>query len=91
MTAVCFVGSGIPVVVPAASRLEIEVARANEGTAVVFDGQGLVSLVAGDRVRLEEHRVKARLVGNPEGSYWRTLLDKMRWAATPGYRERKEP
>jgi len=80
-----------PVVVPAASRLEIEVARANEGTAAVFDGQGLVPLVAGDRVRLEEHRVKARLVGNPEGSYWRTLLDKMRWAATPGYRERKDP
>ena len=80
-----------PVVVPAASRLEIEVARANEGTAVVFDGQGLVPLVAGDRVRLAEHRVKARLVGNPAGSYWRTLLDKMRWAATPGYRERKDP
>jgi NAD+ kinase len=77
-----------PVVVPARSRLEIELTRANEGTAVVFDGQGLVPLAAGDRVRIEEHRVKARLVGNPDGSYWRTLLDKMRWAATPGYRER---
>jgi NAD+ kinase len=80
-----------PVVVPARSRLEIEVARANDGTAAVFDGQGLVPLTAGERVRIEEHRVQARLVGNPDGSYWRTLLDKMRWAATPGYRERNQP
>lgn len=36
---------------------------------------------------LDEQR-RLRLVGNPSSSYWRTLLDKMRWAAPLSYRDR---
>jgi len=79
-----------PVAVPATSRLEFELARGNDGTAAVLDGQVLVPLSVGDRLRIGPHPVRARLVGNPAGSYWRTLLDKMRWAAPPVYRDRTE-
>ncbi|MBL9150321.1 MAG: NAD(+)/NADH kinase [Phycisphaerae bacterium] len=77
-----------PVVVPATIDLSIRVLKANEGTAVVLDGQLTHALHEGDVVRVVRHPVRARLVGNPSISYWRTLLDKMRWAAPPTYRDR---
>ncbi len=77
-----------PIVLPAYAELEIVVVRANEGTALVIDGQLTHGLVPGDVVRVMRHPVRARLVGNPSNSYWNTLLEKMRWAAPPTYRDR---
>lgn len=77
-----------PVVVPASTELSIAVLKANEGTSLVLDGQITHPLSAGCVVRVARHPVRAKLVGNPSISYWRTLLDKMRWAAPPTYRER---
>jgi NAD+ kinase len=77
-----------PIVLPGSAELVITVTRSNEGTALVLDGQVMQLLNVGDIIRLSRHPVRARLVGNPSNSYWNTLLDKMRWAAPPTYRDR---
>lgn len=77
-----------PIVVPASSRLSVRVARANPGTTLVLDGQSAVHLKADQVLRVRRHAHRVRFVGNPSTTYWRTLLDKMRWAAPPSYRDR---
>jgi NAD+ kinase len=75
-----------PIVVPAHSVLAVEVTRANPGTAAVLDGQVSIPLAEGMRVVIRRHARQARLVLNPSTTYWRILLDKLRWAAPPTYR-----
>ena len=77
-----------PFVLSPDAQLRIEVARANEGTSLVLDGQVTVSVKAGQTVHIARHSKKARFVTNPSTTYWRLLLDKMRWAAPPTYRDR---
>jgi len=77
-----------PIVVPSDMGISIEVVRANEGTTLVLDGHVNINLRTGDRVDIARYATKSQLVGNPDGSYWGTLLSKMRWAAPPNYRER---
>ncbi|MCA9294484.1 MAG: NAD(+)/NADH kinase [Phycisphaerales bacterium] len=84
-----------PLVVPTSTRLELILERANAGigpggsldasvgTTLVQDGQVLVPLEHGDRLRITRHPKAVRLVRNPEGSYWRTLMRKMHWATPP--------
>ena len=79
-----------PVVVPGASTIELALDRVNDraglegplgGTSLVLDGQLAVRLHAGQRVLIKQHTRFARFVRNQHGSYWSTLIDKMRWAA----------
>ncbi len=77
-----------PFVLCPSCELRIEVRRANPGTALVLDGQVPVPLEAGQVVQIRRNARMARYVANPSTSYWGTLLDKMRWAAPPNYRDR---
>ena len=77
-----------PFVLCPSCELRIEVRRANPGTALVLDGQVPVPLEAGQVVQIRRNTLMARYVANPSTSYWGTLLDKMRWAAPPNYRDR---
>jgi NAD+ kinase len=77
-----------PFVVCPWCTIRIDIARANPGTSLVLDGQVPVPLDVGQRVILHRHPKKARFVANPSTSYWRILLDRMRWAAPPSYRDR---
>lgn len=77
-----------PIVLSAATRLRVEIRRPNPGTPLVLDGQEQVPLSAGDVVTIDRHERRARFITNPSMSYWRILLDKMRWAAPPSYRDR---
>ncbi|MFO0829196.1 MAG: NAD(+)/NADH kinase [Phycisphaerales bacterium] len=77
-----------PVVVPSSVEVDVHITRANDGTALVLDGQVMHGVGQGDVVRIVRNPVRAKLVGNPSNSYWQTLLDKMRWAAPPTYRDR---
>lgn len=77
-----------PIVLSAATRLRVDIRRPNPGTPLVLDGQEQVPLSAGDVVTIERHERRARFITNPSMSYWRILLDKMRWAAPPSYRDR---
>jgi len=77
-----------PFVVCPWCTLRIDVARANPGTSLVLDGQVPVPLDAGQRIIIHRHPKKARFVANPATTYWRILLERMRWAAPPMYRDR---
>ncbi len=69
-------------------KLQIEVRHANVGTSLVLDGQVPVSVQAGQRITIGRHAKKARFVANPSTAFWGILLEKMRWAAPPTYRDR---
>ncbi len=77
-----------PFVLCPSCELTIQVARANPGTSLVLDGQVPVTLEEGQTVIIHRHARKASFVANPSTSYWRILLDRMRWAAPPSYRDR---
>ncbi|MCA9289641.1 MAG: NAD(+)/NADH kinase [Phycisphaerales bacterium] len=77
-----------PVVLPATAVLEIAITRPNESTSLVLDGQAALTLEIDDTVTIRRTPQHARLVVNPETSYWTILLEKMRWAAPPNYRDR---
>ncbi len=77
-----------PFVLAPECRIRVAVTRANEGTTLVLDGQVTVGLRSGQTVTIGRHPSRARFVGNPSTSYWRILLEKMRWAAPPTYRDR---
>lgn len=84
-----------PVVLDLETTVRIMVDRANDperadapgsGTTLVADGQVFCGLRTGDAVVIRRHERVVRFVRNPHGSYWRTLISKMRWAAPPTLR-----
>lgn len=77
-----------PIVVGTGGDIQVQITRANEGTTLVFDGQTMVAVRQGQRVRVSRHSERARFVANPSSTYWQILLQKMRWAAPPTYRDR---
>jgi NAD+ kinase len=77
-----------PIVVSEQSRFVVHLVRSNEGTTVVLDGQVQRPMDPGMTLRLAPHPKRACFVANPGSTYWRILLDKMRWAAPPTYRDR---
>lgn len=79
-----------PVVVPGSGTIELTLDRVNDqpdldgpagGTCLVLDGQMALRLHAGQKVIIRQHSRHAHFVRNPRSSYWRTLIDKMRWGA----------
>jgi NAD+ kinase len=77
-----------PIVVSADSEVRATLHRVNAGTALVTDGQTSAPLHEGQSVVFKRNGRKVKLVINPATSYWRILLDKLRWAAPPTYRDR---
>lgn len=57
--------------------------RANEGTALVLDGQDSVPLATGQQIQVTKYAKTLSLIHNPELSYWTMLSHKMHWAARP--------
>ncbi len=70
-----------PVVVSADRAIELELLATNPGTSLVLDGQVHHILQTGERIRIARYPKSAKLVRNPAGSYWKTLLTKMGWSA----------
>jgi NAD+ kinase len=77
-----------PIVVGTGGDIEVSIVRANAGTTLVLDGQTMVPAGTGSRVKVSRHKERARFVANPASTYWQILLQKMRWAAPPTYRDR---
>lgn len=86
-----------PIVVGIDGGVDLSIRRANsrraatastpalaDGTTLVLDGQVLWPLGGGERVTIRRHHHAVRLVRNPAVSYWKTLIQKMHWAQTPG-------
>ena len=70
------------------NELQIHLLRTIPGTVLVNDGRVAAKLHQGQVIVIRMHEKKARIVDNPATPYWRILLDKMRWAAPPTYRDR---
>ena len=74
-----------PVVLSSKSNIRIGAVRVNEGTTLFCDGQASTKLVAGDRVVIRRSASDVQLVENPESRQWRSLAEKLNWAASPKY------
>jgi NAD kinase len=59
--------------------------RVNAGTTLFCDGQASTQLCAGDRVVIRRSSHEVLLVENPEAREWRSLAEKLNWAAGPRY------
>lgn len=74
-------------VVPGEGDVVIHIERANPGTTVVLDGQSHWPVSEGDRLRITRHERSVEFVTSRHAPYWQVLIDKMRWAAPPTYRD----
>ena len=54
----------------------------------MLDGQSTWTLNAGDRIRIRQAARRLRLIHNPDGRFWETVSNKMRWGTGPSYRDR---
>jgi len=75
-----------PVVEASDKVYTIAIRRAWPGTAVVVDGQEIISLTVGDQVTVRRAPVSFNLVKVTGHSYYQTLRDKLRWGTGPNYR-----
>jgi NAD+ kinase len=78
-----------PVVVAGDQVVEVVGIRLNEGTTLFCDGQASTPLQQGDRVLVSRSPQDVRLIENPRTRQWKSLADKLHWAATPRYSDRK--
>ena len=74
-----------PVVVSSHTTVMIAAERVNPGTTLFCDGQASTALVAGDRVVIRRSAHDVLLVENPSAREWRSLAEKLNWAAQPKY------
>ena len=74
-----------PIVVDAASVIEISCTRINEGTTVSVDGQVSTGLSIGEVVNVARVRSSFLVVENPTRTRWDTLVTKLGWAKKPRY------
>ncbi|MGP1272116.1 MAG: NAD(+)/NADH kinase [Phycisphaerales bacterium] len=80
-----------PIVLPSASAIDLGFTQLNDdgdrgGTTLVLDGQIQRRLRHNESVRVTRDPSAVHLVTNPDGSYWRTLTDKLHWARPPELR-----
>lgn len=76
-----------PVVVSSHSTVLIVATKVNEGTTLFCDGQASTRLMTGDKVLIRRSQHQVLLVEDPDGRQWRSLAEKLNWAAGPKYTE----
>ncbi len=74
-----------PIVIDAASVVEIRCTRINEGTTVSVDGQAATKLALGEVLNVARVRSSFLVVENPMRTRWDTLVTKLGWARKPRY------
>jgi len=74
-----------PVVVSPKSTIVIAAVRVNEGTTLFCDGQASTNLGEGDRVVVRRSPHDVLLIEDPDARQWRSLAEKLNWAASPRY------
>ena len=76
-----------PVVVSSRNTVVLAASKVNPGTTLFCDGQETAELAAGDRVVVRRSPHDVLLIENPDARQWRSLAEKLNWAATPRYSE----
>ncbi|OHB62708.1 MAG: hypothetical protein A2Y77_16065, partial [Planctomycetes bacterium RBG_13_62_9] len=74
-----------PIVIDAASVVQISCTRVNEGTTVSIDGQVFTGLSPDDVLTVTRERNGFLVVNNPTRTRWDTLATKLGWAKGPRY------
>jgi NAD+ kinase len=74
-----------PVVISPRSTVVIAGVRVNPGTTVFCDGQASTNLAAGDKVVVRRSPHDVLLIEDPDAREWRSLAEKLHWAASPKY------
>jgi NAD+ kinase len=74
-----------PVVISSRTTVVVIASKVNEGTTLFCDGQELTKLREGDRILLRRSANDVLLIENPEARQWRSLAEKLHWAASPRY------
>jgi NAD+ kinase len=74
-----------PIVIDAASVIEIRCTRINEGTTVSVDGQVTTKLAVDEVLNVARVRTSFLVVENPMRTRWDTLVTKLGWARKPRY------
>src|SRR5687768_12986699 len=74
-----------PVVHDAKSRVIMVAIRVNRGTTLSCDGQESTILKPRDTVVVRRSPHDVLLAENPDAHEWRTLAEKLNWAASPRY------
>ena len=72
-----------PVVVSSRATVVITASRVNPGTTLFCDGQADTKLSHGETVVLRRSPNDVLLVENPDARQWRSLAEKLQWAASP--------
>jgi len=76
-----------PVVVSSKTTVRVIASRVNDGTTLFCDGQAMSKLCKGDIVVVRRGKYDALLVEDPDAREWRSLAEKLNWAAGPKYNE----
>jgi len=74
-----------PVVMHWATTVIITAKRINRSTTLFCDGQASTNLKTGDRVVMRRFPKDVLLVETPTAREWRTLAEKLNWAASPRF------
>lgn len=75
-----------PVVVSSGNTVVLSASKVNAGTTLFCDGEETARVGGGDRVVVRRSSEGVLLVENPKAGPWRSLAEKLHWAATPRYR-----
>jgi NAD kinase len=74
-----------PIVTSSRTTLVIAASRVNEGTTLFCDGQASTQLATGDKVVVRRSPHDVLLIEDPDARQWRSLAEKLNWAAGPRY------
>ena len=74
-----------PIVVSSGNTVAIRASNVNPGTTLFCDGQETTRLSIEERVVIRRSPHDVRLIENPDAGPWRSLEQKLNWAAGPRY------
>jgi NAD+ kinase len=74
-----------PIVISSQQKVLVTAKRVNKGTTLFCDGQASTAVKAGDKIVISRAAKDVLLVENPDSREWRTLAEKLNWAASPRY------
>ena len=76
-----------PVVISSKSTILIGAVKVNPGTTLFCDGQASTHFSTGEKVVIRRSDDDALLIENPDARRWRSLAEKLHWAASPKYND----
>ncbi len=79
-----------PIVISSHNKVVMTMRRVNNGTTLFCDGQESTTVQTGDRIVVQRAAKDVLLVDNPDAREWRTLAEKLNWAASPSYNAAKK-